>query len=46
MRARGQAVFTVEIAGELAEVCAAARDQGVQAILKRPNYGAWREACP
>lgn len=36
----------VELQGDLSEVCSRAAELGINAILKRSDYGAYREVCP
>lgn len=43
--AQGKAVLDVETEGEPAEVCAAAEQLGINVLLKRPDFGAYRLGC-
>lgn len=43
---RGQAVFDLEVSGELAELCPRAEAFGIALALKRPSFDAWSEFCP
>lgn len=45
LAAQGKPVLDVEIEGNLDEMCRRAADLGVNAILKRPDYGAYRAIC-
>jgi hypothetical protein len=46
LAAQGKPVLDVEIEGDLNEMCRRAADLGINAILKRPDYGAYRAVCP
>jgi hypothetical protein len=42
---RGKAVLDVEIEGEAAEVCAQAEQLGINVLMKRPQFDAYRLGC-
>jgi hypothetical protein len=44
--AQGKPALDVEIEGDLTAMCSRAAELGVNAILKRSDYGAYREVCP
>jgi len=44
--AQAKPVFDVETEGTAAEVCARAAEYGVNALLKRSDFGAYRVGCP
>jgi hypothetical protein len=46
MRAAGKPVLDIETSGEIATICQQAASYGINAILKRPGFGAYRVGCP
>lgn len=45
LRSQGKPVFDVELEGEVAGVCARAADLGINVIIKRPSFDAYRVGC-
>jgi hypothetical protein len=44
--AQGKPVLDVETEGEIATICQRAASYGINALLKRPDFGAYRLGCP
>jgi hypothetical protein len=44
-RSAGKPVFDIETTGTPDEVCAVGREQGINVILKRPGFDAYRVSC-
>jgi hypothetical protein len=45
-REAGKPVLDVETSGEIATICQRAASYGINVILKRPDFGAYRLGCP
>jgi hypothetical protein len=45
-KAAGKPVLDAETSGEIATICQQAASYGINAILKRPGFGAYRVGCP
>lgn len=43
--ARGKPVFDVETSGDSAQICEAAAEQGLNVLIKRPQFDAYRMGC-